>query len=92
MKCGHCGRSYRNRHVAAAIAVVGGVLGAHRFYLQSWVIGAAYVAASLAALVFAPKALAIVAAASMVEAGMFLVMPETSWRRTYGRTPVAARG
>lgn len=93
LSCGHCGRAYRNRQVAAGIAMVAGVLGAHRFYLKSWVLGATYVAASVTALAIAPKAIALVAAASILEGAVFLVMPETSWRRTYGRSALSgARG
>jgi len=90
MSCGHCGQSYRDRHVAASLAFFGGVVGMHRAYMRSWTTAGLYLAASLAALLVEPKGLALIAACSLVEGLIFLSMKEPMWRRSHRRAKPAA--
>jgi len=86
LSCAHCGQSYRDKYIAALIALLLGVAGAHRFYLKSWVAGFGYLLASSIAVTTEPRALFAIALIAVVESVVFLSMNEPRWRRTYARS------
>lgn len=79
--CGVAVRRYKSRRIAAVLALTGGALGIHRFYLGQWW-GLCYLLLFWTGLPFL---------VGFIEACVFFFTPETSWKARYNRYSTAGR-